>query len=211
MVNPFRRLIPMTITFVVGLLLTANYFWKQTQLQVIYNTILSWTTLLYSFALIVAVVNLAKINIVNIAKRKEEWSYSSVPLVVLLVVASVSSLQTIPSVKAIFDFLIGSIFTYGGAAVTGFLAFYIVSAAFRAFRVKTIDATLMLSCAIIVMLTNAPIGATIWSGIPVIGNWIQLVPSVAGTAGLIIGIALATLSVSVRTILGYERGYLGEE
>ncbi len=91
------------------------------------------------------------------------------------------------------------------------LAFYVASAAFRAFRAKTKEATFLLVAAFIVMLGRVPLGALIWSKIPVISNWIMAYPTTAGQSAIMIGAALGVVSVSIKIMLGIERTYLGGE
>ncbi len=63
--------------------------------------------------------------------------------------------------------------------------------------------------AILVMLSKVGIGQLIWSQIPVIGNWIMAVPNTAGMRGIVIGSCLGAVGVSLRIMLGLERGHLG--
>ena len=89
------------------------------------------------------------------------------------------------------------------------LGFFIVTASYRAMRAHTLEATLLLLSGFAVMLTNAPIGAIIWSGFPVIGKWILNVPSNAVNRGLLIGVGIGSVLYGIRVILGKERSYLG--
>ena len=89
------------------------------------------------------------------------------------------------------------------------LSFFIASAAYRAFRARTIQATLLLGTAIIVMLGRIPIGQAIYAGLPDIANWIMSVPNTAVQRGIIIGAALGGASTALRIILGLDRTYMG--
>jgi len=94
------------------------------------------------------------------------------------------------------------------ATMFSLLAFFIASAAYRAFRARTLEATLLLITAAIVMLGRVPIGAEIWDKFPLIQDWIMEVPQMAAKRGIFIGIALGTIAMSLRVILGLERTYL---
>lgn len=89
------------------------------------------------------------------------------------------------------------------------LAFFIASAAFRAFRARSFEATLLLVTAIIVMLGNVPVGDLIWSETSNMKQWILNNPNLSARRGIILGVSLGVISQSIRIILGIERSYLG--
>jgi hypothetical protein len=89
------------------------------------------------------------------------------------------------------------------------LAFFIASAAFRAFRAKTFEAGLLLVSAFLVMLGRVPIGTAIWGRLPEITDWIMAVPNTAGQRAIMIGAALGVVSASLKILVGIERTYLG--
>jgi hypothetical protein len=91
------------------------------------------------------------------------------------------------------------------------LAFFIASAAFRAFRMRSFEATLLAIAAVIVMLGRVPVGAQIWDKLPVISDWIMNVPQMAAKRAIMIGAALGAISTGLKVILGIERNYLGGE
>jgi hypothetical protein len=90
------------------------------------------------------------------------------------------------------------------------LAFFIASAAYRAFRARTMEATILLAVAVVVMMGRIPVGQLLWSGLPGLTEWIMNHPNLAVQRGIIIGAALGAASMSIRVILGIERTYLGK-
>lgn len=89
------------------------------------------------------------------------------------------------------------------------LAFFVASAAYRAFRVKNFEATVLLIAAFLVMLGRVPIGSAIWSGFPVISTWIMENINMPGSRAITFGTAIGVIAVSLKIILGIERGYMG--
>ena len=100
------------------------------------------------------------------------------------------------------------------------LAFYIASAAFRAFRAKNVEAILLLGTAFIILLgrTYAGVWLTDWisdegpfRGLRTenLSEYIMQVFNKTGTRAIIIGIALGIASTSLKVILGVDRSYLG--
>ena len=97
------------------------------------------------------------------------------------------------------------------------LAFFIASAAFRAFRIRTVEAGLLAIAALIVMLGRVPIGnlVTGWLPEPIrlqsVQEWIMNVPQNAAKRAILIGAALGVMATGLRVILGIERSYLSGE
>ena len=104
------------------------------------------------------------------------------------------------------------------ATMFAMLAFYVASAAFRAFRAKNVEATLLLGTAFIILLGRTFAGVLLTSWLPDmlsglrIDNLTVTIMSVFNTAGnraIMIGIALGIASTSLRVLLGVDRSYLG--
>lgn len=95
------------------------------------------------------------------------------------------------------------------ATMFALLAFFIASAAFRAFRARNTEAGLLLGSAILVLLGRAPIGRLINDSLPEITNWIIDVPNNAGRRAIIIGAALGAIVTGLRVLLGMERQHVG--
>ncbi|MCA8982183.1 MAG: ECF transporter S component [Planctomycetaceae bacterium] len=104
------------------------------------------------------------------------------------------------------------------ATMFALLAFYVASAAFRAFRAKNLEAFLLLATAFIILLGRTPTGVWLTSGLPDslsilrIENMTAFILSVINTAGnraIMIGIALGIVSTSLKILLGVDRSYLG--
>ena len=106
------------------------------------------------------------------------------------------------------------------ATMFAMLAFYIASAAFRAFRAKNFEAILLLGTAFILLLGRTAAGPFLTDWIPADGPfsglrieelsvYIMQVFNTAGNRAIIIGIALGIASTSLKILMGLDRSYLG--
>ena len=102
------------------------------------------------------------------------------------------------------------------------LAFYVASAAFRAFRAKNFESILLLGTAFVILTGRTFIGTLMtqwlpdegfWSffQVPNLTGWIMQVWNTAGNRAIMIGIALGVASTSLKVLLGIDRSYLGSD
>lgn len=91
------------------------------------------------------------------------------------------------------------------------LAFFVASAAFRAFRARNVEAALLLGSAIIVLLAQAPIGRWLTTALPHLSDWILDILSNGSRRAIIMGAAVGAIATGLRVILGIERSHLGGE
>ena len=103
------------------------------------------------------------------------------------------------------------VFQACNATMFSLLAFFIASAAFRAFRVRNLEAGLLLVAAVLVMFGRLSVAELIWEGFPSLSEWTLDFPNNAGKRAILIGISLGAISTGIRVILGLERSHLGGE
>jgi uncharacterized membrane protein len=122
------------------------------------------------------------------------------------------------------DFLFDGLLQQMDAAMFSIIAFFILSAAYRAFRIRSIEATVLLATALIVMLGLMGAVGYLWNGsvdnmthndpasflnnfkISEIAKWIQDTLQTAGIRALDFGIGLGALAMGLRLWLSLERG-----
>jgi len=110
-----------------------------------------------------------------------------------------------------FFFLYKYVYAPMAGTMFSLLAFFVASAAYRAFKARTKEATLLLVAAFLVMLGRVSIGEAIWPKFGDIAGWIMNVPQTAGQRAIQIGAALGLVSSSLRILLGLEQSYLGQD
>lgn len=111
----------------------------------------------------------------------------------------------------VFVWIYDHIFSPCNATMFALLAFFVASAAFRAFRARNLEAALLLVAAILMMLGRAPLGRAISDVFPDLAQWILDVPSNGGRRAIMMGAAIGAISTGLRVILGLERSHLGSD
>lgn len=106
--------------------------------------------------------------------------------------------------KRLYTFLYTGLFVSLGAAMFSLLGFYIASAAYRAFRIRSGESALMMGAAFIVMLGQIPFGLWIWSALPEVRLWLLSVPSAAAFRAIKIGAGVAGLVMAYRMWFSIE-------
>jgi hypothetical protein len=209
-----RRTIPLVLTFLVGMYPIFAFFVPHASISGFNQWLDRGLMIVAAFALPLGVVNLVGMNLSKIKQKKKGWPYSIVLLAGLVVMAYFGVIGVImgnsgfhPTFEVLFESMVSPL----QATMFSLLAFYVASAAYRAFRARNLEATILLVAAIIVMLGRIPFGDMLTGGrMTPLSEWIMNRPNAAAQRGIIIGAALGAASMSIRVILGIERTYLGK-
>jgi hypothetical protein len=103
------------------------------------------------------------------------------------------------------------VFAPCNATMFALLAFFVASAAFRAFRARNVEAGLLLGAAIIILMARAPMARSIHPWLPELADWILEIPNNAGRRAIMMGAAIGAIATGLRVILGLERSHLGSD
>jgi len=224
-----KRTIPLLITFLVGLSLILAMFIPHWPFNVLNEKFSIFYDIIAVFAFILGAGNLLKVHLLKVQRKGGDWRYSLVTIIgfFLMLGAGLFKIGVTGGLSgdyqatgSLFKYMYDSAFQPLQATMFSLLAFFVASASYRAFRAKTLEATILLVAAFIILLRPTPLGfyLTYWLPeplqflhIPNLSTWILSVPNMAGQRAIMIGIALGIVSTSLRLILGIERSYLGSE
>jgi hypothetical protein len=163
-----------------------------------------------AFALAIGLASLTHTHVGKIRKFVPGWGYSAVLLVSMLVMAIAGFVSSGSDKETeIYGWMYLKMLVPLQGTMFSILAFFIASAAYKAFRARTFEATLLLIAAIIVMLGRVPIGEAITGELSNAASWILDWPAMAARRAIFFGVALAMIATSMRIIFGIERSYLG--
>lgn len=214
-----KRELPLLMTAVIGLYMILSFFVPHQWVSVPADFLQASAIIVVAFGYVLGGANVLRVNLDAIAKQQPNWQYKIVLLVGLIVTVATGAVEGTgflnPGMKSrwIYDQLYAPM----GATMFALLAFFIASAAFRAFRIRTVEAGLLAVAALLVMLGRVPIGDVMTGWLPDflhlsnVQDWIMNGPQNAAKRAILIGAALGVMATGLRVILGIERSYLGGE
>lgn len=203
-----RREMPLALTIIFGVFMVIEFFIPNRLVSGIGTALQQWTIVVAAAAIVLGVVNVGRIHAQKIRERKQDWGYSIFLIIGLVAMGSLGVIFGIDE-GTLFNDLYLNVYVPMQGTMFSLLAFYIASAAFRAFRIRSLDAALLAVAAIIVMIGRVPIGNAIWDKLPEIQSFIMDVPNLAAKRAILIGAALGAISTGMKIILGIERNILG--
>ncbi len=225
-----RRKVIWTITFAGGLFYLAEFMlpakwpgWLAGSDEAIANpltwalpTVTSFTVVIGTMAFLLGPFNLARGHLMTLVRRNKGWVESLVFFVFLVGAIVVRGLYETDFGKWAFLDVAHNAMFYGiitafFASSMALLAFYLVSAAHRAFRVNSMEAGLMMFAAVIILLGQVPLGDWITHGLPTEwqfrswAQWILNCPNNGVQRAVMIGAAGGAFAAGMRHWLGLGR------
>ena len=202
-----KRTLPVLIAVIAMLTIFAGFFFDNPTLTAVSSEAKTVATILGVLVLIVGSLRLSQQHVRNTIQRRERW-YMSLWLLVVLAVTIILGLVSGTSSSS-YNVLFQTLYLFPYATLATLHSFSILSASYRLFRVKNLEGFLFVAAAVLILMRNAPVGETIWTGFPTIGNWIMNVPNLAGQRAILLTGAIAAVFVGLKNLLGIERGWLG--
>ncbi len=207
-----RRQIPLALTFIVGIIITANWFIDLTPLNDLSNTITNFNTVMVAFMMGFAGVNILMIHTRRIQKNMSQGNMLDVFFSVLL-------LGSLIIWTAVGIFMGRTSDTYQWMytnfnlplSSTAYAAtlFYLASATYRVIRARSTETTILVVVSIVVIMGNMPMFVTYIPALMTIKNWLAEVVVTAAYRAITIGVGLGGILMGVRTLLAMETGFLG--
>ena len=218
-----RRDLPLLVTAATALVMILSFFVPHQLVSVPADFLQLCAVVLVAVGVVLGGANLVRVNLAAIARREPHWPYKAVLVVSLLATVLVGEVDGIRGQGAflapgtlsrwIYDHLYAPL----SATTFSLLAFFIASAAFRALRIRSVEAGLLAAAALIVILGRVPIGDALTGWLPgplrlaALQQWIMEVPQSAARRAVLIGAALGVMATGLRVVLGLERPDLGGE
>lgn len=189
---------------------------------------------LATFIIGLGIYSLVRIHLTRLTKQQKDWQFSVLLLAALVLMVifgywdfkmkldDPNVAQNWTFVQTTRDFLFEGLFQVMESAMFSIIAFFILSAAYRAFRIRSIEATILLAAALIMMLNlmgglvylwDSVVSSTLGDGgvndsfkLSVIAKWIADNLQAPGIRAIEFGIGIGALAMGLRLWLSLERG-----
>ncbi len=160
-----KREVPLFITFITGILLVIALFIPHKPFGQLQQTFNDWLIIVGGFTMILGLDSLLLHNWEKIKRKREGWLSSAFLIASFFITLLWGFGEGILAHRSPFDpsatflrYFYTYVFVPLQATMFSLLAFFIASAAYRAFRAKDGNSTLLLSAAALVMLGRVPAG-----------------------------------------------------
>ncbi len=222
-----KREIPLLLTAVIGAIMVVGFFVPHEWASVPADYLQQCAVIVVAFGFVLGGANVLRVNVDVIVRQQRDWPYKLVLIVGMFVVLAFGLFvdrTRFQDPGTVSLWLYDHLYVPMNATMFALLAFFIASAAFRAFRIRTFEAGLLAAAALVVMIGRVPIGDALTraivdhDGLPQavrefrvshVQEWIMDVPQNAAKRAVLIGAAMGVMATGLRVILGIERSYLG--
>lgn len=168
------------------------------------NRLLEWGAFIAAVALILGVLNLMLVHL----RRATQSGYSIVLLASMFIVFALAAADglglTDGGVNAVFLYILAPL----EAAMASLLAFFLLFAGVRLLRQRrSVWSVLFLVAAIILLLAQSPLPGSMGAALVPVRDLINELFVSAGMRGILIGVALGIITLSLRLLAGLEQPY----
>lgn len=206
----WKRTIPLIIAFILGIIMFVQYYIPHGWSDEALTKVNKWTMVIWAFSLAIGLASITHMHVGKIRKLAPGYGYSIVLLGAMVFMTIAGFISNGSSAQTeMYGWMYHNTLVPLQGTMFSVLAFFIASAAYKAFRARTFEATLLLIAAVIVMIGRVPIGDKMTEHFPKAASWILNWPAMAARRAIFFGVALAMIATALRIIFGIERSYLG--
>jgi hypothetical protein len=202
------RIVAFVLAVLTGLIVLVGYFVPA--LAPIQTILLTWAIILAGMAALVGVFNLILVHGTKIAQREKGTGYSVI-LLICLVATLLFGIVLGPDHPDI-RLLVNAIIVPVEASLMALLAVTLLYASIRLLRRRVdVMSVLFIVTALLMLIGSATLP---FGEIGPLNNfvrpWVQHVLALGGARGILIGVALGTLTTGLRVLFGSDRPYGGK-
>jgi hypothetical protein len=202
------RVLTAIIAIAVGILVLLGYFLPQA--VVLQIVLLDWAIILAGTAALIGIFNLVAVHADKIRRQAKDGIYSAM-LIMGLFATFIFGLVLKPQNPYMQSIALNGIIIPVEATLMGLLAVSLLYAAIRLLRRRAdLMSIVFIVTAALIFLGSATLP---FGDVPVIGTlirpWISQIWALGGARGILIGVALGTLTTGLRVLFGMDRPYGG--
>jgi hypothetical protein len=202
------RVLTAIIAIAVGVLVLLGYFLPQA--AVLQIVLLDWAIILAGTAALIGIINLFSVHADKIRRREKDGIYS-VMLIMGLFATFIFGVVLKPQNPAMQSIVLNGIIIPVEATLMGLLAVSLLYAAVRLLRRRAdLMSIVFIVTAALIFLGSATLP---FGDVPIFGTlirpWVSQIWALGGARGILIGVALGTLTTGLRVLFAMDRPYGG--
>lgn len=202
------RTVVLVLAVLTGLIVVVGYFIPA--VAPVREILINWAIILAGTAAVIGVFNLVLVHGNKIAQREKGGIYSVI-LLICLFATFIFGLVLGPDHVAM-RLLVNAVIVPVEASLMALLAVTLLYASIRLLRRRaSAMSVVFLATALLMMVASATLP---FGEVGVLNNfvrpWFQHVLALGGARGILLGVALGTLTTGLRVLLGAERPYGGK-
>ena len=207
----FKGIFSTVIAIATGVIVLFGYFFASPVLTNMRVVLVNWAAILAAFAIFVGIVNLLAVH-ANKVKKKEKGRSYSIILVFCLFATLILGLALRPEHPILLS-VFNAVQLPVEASLMAVLAVTLTYASIRMLRRRlNILGFVFLGTALIILLGTAPMPFI--GDVPIMSDlvrpFVAQVLAAGGARGILIGVALGTLTIGLRILFGADRPYGGK-
>ena len=202
-----KKILPVTVAILCGLLAIVDFFIPNPQIHALGAILTEGVIILAGFALFLGILNILAVHARQVVSTDKGRGASVVLIISLLATLAIGVAFPVSGATPwIFNYLYRPL----QSTMTALLAFFAVSAAYRTFRLRNVEALILLVSGLFLLFAQLPFSEAISPYIPALRDWVLSIPVTAAVRGILLGTALGTIATSLRVLLAIDKPYAGE-
>lgn len=202
-----KGIISTSVAIVTGLIVLIGYLFQIPILSDIRSLILDWAVILAAMMIFIGVLNLLSVNNTRV-NNKEKGGFYSLVLIISLLVTLLIGLFLEPG-HSVMNFIFYSIQLPVEKSLMALLAVTLLVASINLLRRQpNLFSVIFLGTTLLILLGTVPLP---FGELPFVGDvlrpFIAQVLAASGARGILLGVALATLTTGLRVLFGADRPY----
>jgi len=202
-----RKDVMLTIIIVFFLINVVPYFFVSNELAYVSTRLVAIVSVVNAFALSLAVFAQTKRSYINIKQKIRGWPYDVMLLAMLYGMLAIGVFLGESSTA--WQWTLSAIQFPINSVIFSIQAFYMASVMARSLRTKNIRILLLNVGIILTMLYQAPFTTTVFPGITPVYSYLSTAFTTTFSRVFTMGIALGSLALGVRVLMGREMGIVG--
>jgi len=205
-----RREIPTILAAICGLVIIIDYFFahSSTTITALKNGVMDLSSIVTIYTLIVGGLVVVIYFGRKVVRREKEWWLGLYTIIIVILVLGMG----VANYQTGFDWFVLWVEVPSHATLSAVALLFYMMASYRRFRIRNLEAFLLMIGGTCIALTNAPLwGGLLTPWIVPVGIWFRDVAFVAVQRAVVMMASIGAIIMALRTYIGAERAMIRQK